>query len=442
MAFDGETFAGVRLPRWYPDDDGARNFGDELGPMLVRAIAESEPALGTGAGTRLISVGSVLHFAEPGDVVWGAGINGKVWQRVTSGLDVRAVRGPYSRAVLLGHGIETPEVYGDPALLLPRLFPQIADEAHEGGEVIVPNLHERGAYTGTVIDPLDDPLEVARRIAGASFVIASSLHALIIADAFGVPSRPLLPATEHPFKYVDYYAGTGRRGVRFARSIEEARELGPVDPASFDGDALLGAFPRDLWPEPDPGGDPARVEVHGPDRFAQYRRESSAVLEGIARTLRRDETPEEASSLARALQVIADQDPHLIAVLEHATRPASAGTTARALYWYLRRCGPRLDLDARVRHAIRAFAGDDAIASERDRTVWRLVVEDDMTLARAIARDEEPYERGLERLGVAEPEPEPEPEREPDAPPQGSALRQGADRLRRLITGRPRNGER
>lgn len=246
---DDDRVQGVRCYHWVPKA-GPRNFGDELGPLIIRQLLAERGVRRDGdTPAQLMSVGSVLHFARPGDTVWGSGVNGKVRpQQIAPALDVRSVRGPLTRAVLLAQGITVPEVYGDPALLMPRVIPIEDAGSGGGGTVVVPNLNDLdGEWGDDVLSPLGDPEEVIRAIAGADLVIASSLHGLIIADAYGVPSRPVVSEAEHPFKYLDYYAGTGRTDVRFARDVAEAEELGGVAPARFDADALAAAFPYDLW---------------------------------------------------------------------------------------------------------------------------------------------------------------------------------------------------
>ncbi len=105
-------------------------MGDVLSPILVasilreqgRSISEMQ-----GDGSRLLAIGSILHFARTGDTLWGCGAAlGKVAdeQHVFDSLDVRATRGPLTRDYLLSRGIDAPEVYGDPALLLPRFLPR------------------------------------------------------------------------------------------------------------------------------------------------------------------------------------------------------------------------------------------------------------------------------------------------------------------------------
>ncbi|MGW9112802.1 glycosyltransferase [Microbacterium sp. NPDC055683] len=257
--FSSTIISGVPCFHWEPDGgqeagSSRTNFGDGIGPLLVEAFlrrTDIRVDREIRRDRRLLSVGSVLHLAEHGDVVWGSGVNGKIADLdLPAALDVRAVRGPLTRAALLSRGIAVPAVFGDPALLLPRLLPDI--RRTDGTEtVVIPNLNDVASFSRDEVDsPLGDPIDIIERIASARFVVASSLHALIVADAYGVPSRPLISATESPFKYVDYYAGTGRPNVSFATSVEEALALGPVGDPDVDLDALERAFPWDLWGRP------------------------------------------------------------------------------------------------------------------------------------------------------------------------------------------------
>ena len=57
------------------------------------------------------------------------------------------------------------------------------------------------------VDPCGDSTAVVRRIASAEKVIAESMHAAIIADAFRVPWIPVALSREiSPFKWVDWAA--------------------------------------------------------------------------------------------------------------------------------------------------------------------------------------------------------------------------------------------
>jgi pyruvyltransferase len=233
------------------------NFGDLLGPPIVERMAESsgrdvDHAVGSG---RLFSVGSVLHFAASGDHVWGAGVNGKVERSayVFEDLKVHAVRGPLTREFLLDRNIDCPKVFGDPALLLPSLFPELIPPNSAklaGGTLIIPNLNDFDDWVSSgipVVDPRSPWRRLVARIAASSFVLGSSLHAIIVADAFGVPARLVSSRHESPFKYEDYYLGSGRDSYTAASTVRRAEEMGGESMLNWKGDKLSEAFPASLW---------------------------------------------------------------------------------------------------------------------------------------------------------------------------------------------------
>jgi pyruvyltransferase len=239
----------------------ANNFGDLLGPEVVRWLLSSRDVTASpGERRRLLTVGSVMHLARPGDVVWGTGINGKeLERRVPYGeFDIRAVRGPLTRDILRSHGVECPAVYGDPALLLGRMLTreQARREAAPRRVAVVPNLNDAYAWRRLpdAVDPRLPWREVVSQIAASEFVVASSLHAVIVAEALGVGARAVSTRHESPFKYEDYYAGTGRPLFEPSPSVEAALDAGPVTPPDWDPAPLLDAFPWDLWEpaSPDP----------------------------------------------------------------------------------------------------------------------------------------------------------------------------------------------
>lgn len=233
------------------------NFGDILGVRVVRDVASERLGPHSYRGSmpnlqrpRLAAVGSVMHMLTPGTTVWGCGVNGKsLSEPLPPELDIRAVRGPLTREYLLDRGVSAPATYGDPGLLLARYWDRPAPQAH-GDVVVIQNMNDcdhRKTRPWRVVSPLS-PLEtVVDAIRGASLVVGSSLHALIIADSFGIPARGIHSSVEPRFKYADYYAGTGRHNAEQAASISEAIEMGGVQALDWDATALLDAFPSDIF---------------------------------------------------------------------------------------------------------------------------------------------------------------------------------------------------
>lgn len=239
----------VQLPgkRW-------GNFGDLLGPWIVDRICETRQ-LGPAVSQRqrLLTVGSIINIAaKDGDIIWGSGIHGNHLPLVKSlpALDVRAVRGPLSASLLRQSGNEVPEVYGDPGLLIPHLWSdsELGIKRGSGGTVVVPNAHDFSDAPSNALNPRGDMLSRVRLIASAELVIASSLHGIIIAEAYDVPAVLVASGSETLFKYEDYYGGTGRPLPSVASNWDVAAALPAANPiTNWDPEPLLEAFPSDLW---------------------------------------------------------------------------------------------------------------------------------------------------------------------------------------------------
>lgn len=229
------------------------NFGDLLGPALAEQIVRSAglvrpPRTPT---SRLLTVGSIMHFAHTGDVVWGTGVNGKIPRSriLFEDLDVRAVRGPRTAQYLNGFGIDADVPFGDPGLLLPELLPDLRELATRKRyrRTLVPNLNDLPKYRRhpDLLDPRGSLETRLARIVQSESVTGSSLHAMIVAESFGVPFVPLTSEHESPFKFHDYVEGTGRELPTMASNPDAANRS--LEPLAFDPRALLDAFPRDLW---------------------------------------------------------------------------------------------------------------------------------------------------------------------------------------------------
>lgn len=237
------------------------NFGDLLGGKIVEAVlqrgrlGESAPAF---PSQQLLSVGSVLHEANDGDVIWGSGRNGKKTpeQHRFERLDVRAVRGPLTRRFLEERGLDVPKTFGDPALLLPKLYPETVRWAtnKQRKYAVVPNFNEWDFYSSApnVVNPLGPLASVIEFIAGSEYVVGSSLHGVIVAEALGIPAVAIASRVEPDFKYRDYHSGTGRSedSLILADDLESGlRTAAKLEPPVMDwsADRLLGAFPQELW---------------------------------------------------------------------------------------------------------------------------------------------------------------------------------------------------
>ena len=182
-----------------------------------------------------------------------SGVNGKIpySSYKFSTLDCRATRGPLTRDFLKHEfNVTSPEVFGDPALLLPIFCPELNKYICSNHQVtIVPNLNDFSDYNNSsdLIHPCSSFDQILKRILSTDFVVGSSLHAIIIAEAFGKSARFIKSVHENEFKYLDYCYATGRSKPKFATNLQHAFDLGPMPPIQFDAISLLKAFPFDLF---------------------------------------------------------------------------------------------------------------------------------------------------------------------------------------------------
>lgn len=248
---------GVELWFWRPPSE-MRNFGDELSPIIVNYLLNKQglyldevtPTRRRDCSPRrLFAVGSILHEVRPGDVVWGSGLNpnSQVLTNPPFTDDVRLVRGPVTAKFLARtHGCSC-EKYGDPALLLPKIYPRNDSQQSSGDWIFIPNFRDLPFFdTDRMVHPTLPWRTVVDRICGSQLVLSSSLHGIIVAEAYGIPARLILSRTEALLKYEDYYSGTNR-AFRPACTIHEGLALGGEPSPSFDLSVIEGTFPYDIF---------------------------------------------------------------------------------------------------------------------------------------------------------------------------------------------------
>lgn len=234
-----------------------RNVGDELSPVIVSAILRQKYAgIGWRVGAdkrKMLAIGSILHFALDGDVVWGAGVNGKIPRSSHrfSDLDVRSVRGPRTREFLMELGVECPCVFGDPALLAPKFLKRFNPYPDTCDFIFIPHCNDTTDYheIKNLVSPIQNYKLVIRKILSAKKVISSSLHGIILAEAYGVPAVLIYPCCdETEFKYLDYYEGTMRYNIEIAENFDEAiRMKGSRLPKEFSLQKVENSFPHDFY---------------------------------------------------------------------------------------------------------------------------------------------------------------------------------------------------
>jgi pyruvyltransferase len=251
----------AELPLYYYREPELQNFGDYVSLKIVERMVNGfvRTYQKNRAEQKILGLGSILYFAAENDVVWGSGINGKRLDKKDysfKNLDVRAVRGPLTRQYLMENfQIEVPEVYGDPALLFPYLFPEYKKKKNPSIDTLIivhyKDTHHfpRNKEDHHIVYATDPWDQIILKIIDSKFVVATSMHGVIIAEAYGIPARYLRVSEIEPwFKFVDYYYGTNRPYFQYATSLEEALEMGGEQPYNCDIEKLYNAFPFEFWP--------------------------------------------------------------------------------------------------------------------------------------------------------------------------------------------------
>jgi pyruvyltransferase len=239
------------------------NFGDDASVLLVDKLLGFAPRKSMRDEKKLLAVGSILHLASEGDIVWGSGLKSDeaLDEHPGGNILVTAVRGPRTLKVLERAGWDTSHVRAlfDPGVLLRHVFAQrlaefnVSSNDKFGKIRIVPHFKDdlvfRRMYPELIqhfVSADNDPLRVLESMLGAEVVISSSLHGIIFAESLGIPAIWVeSPGGEAHFKYLDYYEGTGRFGIEPAKSVLEALKIQPPALPEFDFDSLLATFPKD-----------------------------------------------------------------------------------------------------------------------------------------------------------------------------------------------------
>ena len=145
----------------------------------------------------LISIGSILEEATNNTIVWGAGI-GSRYVNIRGG-EFAAVRGPFSQERLKELNFIAPQAIGDPAILLPLIYPVIQQKTAKNKIGIIPHIvdfnqiKEVFSHTNirniSIIDLSSCDIEgTIEEITSCNWVLSSSLHGLIVSHAYNIPA--------------------------------------------------------------------------------------------------------------------------------------------------------------------------------------------------------------------------------------------------------------
>lgn len=244
---------------------GNYNWGDDVNKYLLELIS-GKKVIPTWCfppqDEYYLCIGSILQwFGDPRAIVWGSGLREPL--KVKPCKKFFAVRGPLTRKELIKQGYDCPEVYGDPVLLFPRYYNPLIKKKYKIG--IIPHFSEQElpfvkeliikeglhlidiAHYGKYTNFIDEVLR-------CDYVLSSSLHGCIVADAYNVPNLWCqlsdYVAESDGFKFKDYYQSVGKDFVKpfDVRQVDKFSEMPSIvdklwTENKIDLDKLLASCP-------------------------------------------------------------------------------------------------------------------------------------------------------------------------------------------------------
>lgn len=177
-----------------------RNFGDWLGPYIYDKLSSTSHIYGEPSDDEdqniLLMCGSIIQMGKLNSIVCGAGL---IFGDATFAKPKQTicVRGKLTRKRFLELGYECPEIYGDPGILMPRLYNKPVEKKYK--IALIPHLWDYNHICGKYHD--DDDIAVVNltlsdfntieniidKINMAEKTVSSSLHGIVISHAYGIP---------------------------------------------------------------------------------------------------------------------------------------------------------------------------------------------------------------------------------------------------------------
>jgi pyruvyltransferase len=242
------------------------NFGDELAPLIIQRLLPKQELIfykrkvpQDNTKKILTSIGSIIHLIPDGSYVWGTGHNPNK-TRIPKDLKIFATRGPISMNYLNSHGYNLDKnkiAFGDPALLVPRLFPEWLEPMDKKHEVtLIPHHNDIPSLDKIIKDMKtcsninvvycnSGVSNVINNIRSSQIIISSSLHGIILGEMLNKKTIWLQldnsKKTETSEKYLDYYLSTGRSNIIPTQTLDEALNI-VYDLPIYDDKKLYESF--------------------------------------------------------------------------------------------------------------------------------------------------------------------------------------------------------
>lgn len=240
-----------------------KNFGDLLGLAICKKLAPHAtfqilPPYSDTNQDNLISIGSIIKGADTHSTIWGAGFIEKNEYLSNKPKSILAVRGPLTNLKIQKQGLAAAKVLGDPGHLCGLLFPDQISTRYQYG--VIPHYVDKKSRALSsckqrddvlLIDVQQQPEQVLAQIKSCHYILSSSLHGIICADAYGIPAIHITLSNKvygQGFKFRDYYLACGReeqppyvitKNIDFNKAHKQFKNF----KNKINANALLDCFP-------------------------------------------------------------------------------------------------------------------------------------------------------------------------------------------------------
>lgn len=194
------------------------NFGDILNPVLCSLITD-RPILHVNPlyydKEYVSAIGSICGRANKNTIIWGSGFISDDTP-VIKPKDICSVRGPKTAEMFANANCNVPTIYGDPALLISRYYKPKIEKRYKIGliphyvdfntEIVQYNKSKEDVKVINLIN--SNPLSVIRQMLECEAILSSSLHGLIVPEAYGIKTKWIKISDNvigGDFKFNDYY---------------------------------------------------------------------------------------------------------------------------------------------------------------------------------------------------------------------------------------------
>ena len=223
-----ESNQSVQLVWWAKPFPG--NFGDWLSPLIVNHFTESkiffQSPVKIASRKHMIGLGSIGRFIKPNSVVVGTGISTDELTLAKSAKYV-SVRGPVTARVVKESGGPTVESFGDPGVLISRVFP--VTRATTNGRVALVRHFTHKPIPLTLSPQMDEldifmshPDDIKNLVVALNEydqVVTSAMHIFITCQSYGIPCALITfegfedSVHGNGIKYGDYAEGVGLASI-------------------------------------------------------------------------------------------------------------------------------------------------------------------------------------------------------------------------------------